>query len=133
MEDKDATIPDNKRIRHEILNQDSQTKPSEPRIGTRLIVNIILRWNNKARLCRVLLDWGVSIPIQNVTWATRNKVPTFEREKPLQIESLTGKTETDIGKTYTYPMRLQHRKHVSVESFYITPMEPDCDVILPFW
>jgi hypothetical protein len=64
---------------------------------------------------------------------TRNKVPTFEREKPLQIESFTGKTETDIGKTYTYPMRLQHRKHFSVELFYITPMEPECDVILPFW
>jgi hypothetical protein len=94
---------------------------------------MILRWNNKERLCRVLLDWGASIPVLNVTWATRNKVPTFEREKPLQIESFTGKTETDIGKTYTYPMRLQHRKHFSVESFYITPMEPECDVILPFW
>jgi hypothetical protein len=64
---------------------------------------------------------------------TRNEVPTFEREKPLQIESFTGKTETDIGNPYTYPMRLQHRQHFSVESFYITPMEPGCDIILPFW
>jgi hypothetical protein len=94
---------------------------------------MILPWNNKERLCRVLLDWGSSIPVLNVTWATRNKVPTIEREKPLQIESLTGKTETDTGKTYTYPMRLQHRKHFLVESFYITPLEPDGDVILPFW
>jgi hypothetical protein len=115
------------------LNQDPQTKPPESQIGTRPIVNMILRWNNKERLCRVLLDWGASILVLNVTWATRNKVPTFEREKRLQIESFTGKTETDIGKTYTYPMRLQHRKHFSVESFYITPMKPECDVILPFW
>jgi hypothetical protein len=77
--------------------------------------------------------WGASIPVLNITWATTNGVPTFERKKPLQVESFTGKAETDIGKTYTYAMRLQHRKHFSVESFYISPMEPECDVILPFW
>jgi hypothetical protein len=38
-----------------------------------------------------------------------------------------------MEKTYTHPMRLQHQKHFLVESFYITPMEPECDVILPFW
>jgi hypothetical protein len=38
-----------------------------------------------------------------------------------------------MGKTFTYPMRLQLRKHFSVESFYITQMEPQCDVILPLW
>jgi hypothetical protein len=42
-------------------------------------------------------------------------------------------THADIGLTYSYPLRLQHRKHFSVESFEITPTDSECDMILPFW
>jgi hypothetical protein len=74
------------------------------------MVNLILPWNNKKRFYGVLLDWGGAIPILNVTWASRNEVPTFEREKPPQIELFTGQTKPNIGKTYNYPMQIQHRK-----------------------
>jgi hypothetical protein len=57
----------------------------------------------------------------------------FQREKRLMIENFAGSTHADIGLTYSDPLRLQHRKHFSVESFEITPIDSECDVILPFW
>jgi hypothetical protein len=49
------------------------------------------------------------------------------------IENFTRSTYADIGLTYSNPLRLQHRKHYSVESFEISPTDLECDVILPFW
>jgi hypothetical protein len=49
------------------------------------------------------------------------------------IENITGSTHADIGLTYSYLLRLQHRKHFSVEFFELTPTDSECDVIVPFW
>jgi hypothetical protein len=49
------------------------------------------------------------------------------------IENFVGSTHADKGLIYSYPRRLQDRKHFSVESFEITPTALECDVILPFW
>jgi hypothetical protein len=108
-------------------------KPPKPKNGRRPIVKMILRWNEKERIIRALLDWGASIPVLSKQWAIKNQVPTFQREKRLMIETFAGSTHADIGLTYSYPLRLQHRKHFSVESFEITPTDLECDVILPFW
>jgi hypothetical protein len=108
-------------------------KAPEPRNGRRPIVNMILRWNEMERIIRARLDWGASIPALSKQWAIKNQVPTFQRGKRLMIENFARSTHTDIGLTYSYPLRLQHRKHFSVESFEITPTDSECDVILPFW
>jgi hypothetical protein len=49
------------------------------------------------------------------------------------VESFATKIEPDIEQPYTYPVRLQNRKHYSVERFEICPTDGDCDAILPFW
>jgi hypothetical protein len=49
------------------------------------------------------------------------------------IENFGGSTYTDIGLTYSDFLRLQNRKHFSVESFDITLTDVECDVILLFW
>jgi hypothetical protein len=72
------------------------------------MMSLNLRWNDKESLCRVLLEWRASIPILNIRWVMRNRVPTIEREKPLESESFTRKTKIDIGKTYIITMRLPH-------------------------
>jgi hypothetical protein len=52
---------------------------------------------------------------------------------PRLIENFTGKIESEFGRSFTYPMRLQHRKHFLMDSFEIGLTSSDCDVILPFW
>jgi hypothetical protein len=52
---------------------------------------------------------------------------------PRLIENCTEKIESEFGHSFTYPMRLQHRKHFSMDLFEIGPMGSDCDMILPFW
>jgi hypothetical protein len=81
----------------------------------------------------VVLDCGTTIPILNKKWALRNNIPTFERTEPKVGENLAGKIEPDIGLAYTSQVRLQYRKHFSVESFEIGPTDNECDAILPFW
>jgi hypothetical protein len=66
-------------------------------------MNMILRWNNKDRLCGIILDSGASIPVLKITWVRRNSVPIFERQQPQQIKLFTGKTETDIGNNLYLP------------------------------
>jgi hypothetical protein len=116
-----------------VKKQSRSSKPPEPRTGRRPIVRMILRWNETERLCRVLLDWGASVPILDGTWARQNNVPTYQREMHRLIENFTGKIESECGHSFTYPMRLQHRKHFWMDLFEIGPTSSDCDVILPFW
>jgi hypothetical protein len=94
---------------------------------------MILKNNEQEYLVRVLLDFGASIPILNKSWAQNHKIPTSRQAKPRLVENFAGKIEPEIGLAYTYPVRLQHRKHFSVESFEIGPTDDECDAILPFW
>jgi hypothetical protein len=56
--------------------------------------------------------------------------PNVPQREQLMIENLAGSTHADIGLTYSYRLRLQHRKHFLEESFEITPTDSECDVIL---
>jgi hypothetical protein len=126
----DITDPGSK---DEMATKPSCIKPPEPKIGRRPIVKMILRWNNKERLVRALLDWGATLPLLSKEWAIKINVLTYKCDRQLIIENFSGKAEPEIGKAYSYPLRLQHRKQYSVESFEISPMDSEYDVILPFW
>jgi hypothetical protein len=143
-EESSAETPDTKQIhldgtdlglgiKEREATRPSCPKPHEPKNRRRVIVKIILRWNEKERIIRALLDWGTSIPVLSKQRAIKNQVNTFQRQKRLMIENFAGSTLADIGLTDSYPLRLQHRKHCSVEWFEITPTDSECDMILRFW
>jgi hypothetical protein len=82
-EESSAETLDTKQIRLDVTDQGleikegeaakpSCPKPPEPKNGTRLIVNMILRWNEKERIIRAFLDWGASIPVLSKQWAIKN-------------------------------------------------------------
>jgi hypothetical protein len=116
-----------------VKTQSRSSNPPKPRTGRRPIVRMMFRWNGTERLCRVLLDWRASVPILDGTWARKNNVPIYQHEIPRLIENFTRKIKNEFGHSFTYPMRLQHRQHFSMDLFEIGPMSCDCDVILPFW
>jgi hypothetical protein len=57
----------------------------------------------------------------------------FQRIEPLKVENFSGEVQSNIGRSYTYPLRLQYRNYYSVESFEIGPTDQVCDAILPYW
>jgi hypothetical protein len=119
----DVTDPGSE-IKEREAAKPSCPKPPEPKNGRRPIVKMILQWNEKERIKRAILDWGVSIPVLSKQWALKNQVPIFQREKRRIIENFAGITHADIRLTYSYPLRLQHRKHFLVES---------CEIIIKTW
>jgi hypothetical protein len=73
-EDSSAETSDTKRIRLDVTDpgleikereaaKPSCPKPPEPKNRRRPIVKMILRWNEKERIIRAVLDWGACIPI----------------------------------------------------------------------
>jgi hypothetical protein len=96
-----------------VKKQSRSSKPRELWTGKQPIVRTILRWNETERLCRVLLDWGASVPILDGTWARQNNVPTYQREMPRLIETFTRKIESEFDHSFTYPMRLENIAHIS--------------------
>jgi hypothetical protein len=103
----DITDPGSQALR--TLEAAKASCPNPPKLKIRrVIVRLFLRWNNTDRLRIALLDWGVSIPIQNHIWATRNDASIFKPSQQLTIQSLIGQAETDIGEAHTYPFRPQY-------------------------
>jgi hypothetical protein len=94
---------------------------------------MILKNNEKESIIRVLLDCSATIRILYQIWALRNNIPMFERTEPKVVENFAGKIAPEIGVAYTYPVRLQFRKHFSVDSFEIGMIDSESDAILPFW
>jgi len=57
----------------------------------------------------------------------------LKHDPAISIENYTGQNIKQMGIFYTNPLLLQHRGHFSKETFEVTPMEPEVDVLLPFW
>jgi hypothetical protein len=90
-EESSAKTLDTNRIRLSVMDlgleikEREAAKPScpkvpEPKNTRRLIVKMILRWNEKERIIRALLDWGAFIHGLDKQWAIKNQVPVFQRE-----------------------------------------------------
>jgi hypothetical protein len=108
-------------------------KSPVPKGGCRQIIKVILKNNKQEYLVRELLDFGASIPLLNKSQAQNYKIPISRRAKPRLVENFAGKIKPEIGLAYTYPLRLQHRKQLLVESFEIGPTDDECNAILLFW
>jgi len=82
---------------------------------------------------RILLDTRCSIPLLNRKTAEKLGVKLQEHDQTIPIENFTGQTVEGAGQYYTKPLLLQHRRHVTMERFEVSPMEEGIDIFLPFW
>jgi len=57
----------------------------------------------------------------------------LKHDPAIRIENYTGQNVEEAGIFYTKPLLLQHRRHFSKEAFEVTPMEPEVNILLPFW
>jgi len=94
---------------------------------------MILHWQENQQRIQVLLDTGRSIPLINQQLVERLGIITDKHQWALTIEGYMGQVIKGAGHRYTRPMRLQHRRHFTEESFEVSPMEQGIDVFLPYW
>jgi hypothetical protein len=57
----------------------------------------------------------------------------IKRDTPLQILNFSNEVVIGVGEFFTVPFILQHKEYFAAESFEVTPLDSDCDVILPYW
>jgi hypothetical protein len=60
-------------------------------------------------------------------------IPMIKRDTPVQIHNFTNEVVPRVGECFMVPFILQHKKHFAPESFEVTPLDSNCDVILPYW
>jgi len=93
---------------------------------------MLLHHQNNSYRVKALLDTGCSINLINQQTVQCLNLPKYPHKNPMIIESFTGQTVKTAGQFHTGPIRLQHRKHFSKETFEISPMEEGIDIFLSF-
>lgn len=93
-----------------------------------------LLFNDKEHVVRVLLDTGSSVPIMSVSLARKWKLPLVRRQQAREIWSFDMTKVKEGGRYYTEPLVLRHQQdHYTKLTFECSPLDSECDVILPHW
>jgi hypothetical protein len=95
--------------------------PVPPHHGPRPIIDMVLSWakKKKYRTVRVLLNTGSTAALLDKDFVLKYKIPTIKRDTPLQILNFSNEVVPGVGKFFTVPFMLQHKKHFAAESFEI--------------
>jgi transposase InsO family protein len=108
--------------------------PLPPKIGDRPIVDMKLSWNDSPEVTvRVMLDCGANIPVISQELVEKHKVPGVLRTKACGFYGFDGEESGDAGRAYTLPCTLRLKDHYTQESFEISPLQDDHDILLPWW
>ena len=107
---------------------------SPPKVGTRPIIDFTVRWLGVGPITvKVLLDTGAAVALLSEDFVRRFQVPKVKRDVPLYIYDVAGRIVEGSGQAFTFPLLLQHKEHVTTETFEIAPVDKGCDVVLPYW
>ena len=82
---------------------------------------------------RVLLDTGSSIPIIGEGLAKKIVVTIIRRKAAKQIRGFSGIEAPGAGECFTMPPELKHGEHRTIESFEVSQLCPEFNLLLPGW
>jgi len=95
---------------------------------------MVIHWGTTKQMVRVLLDTGCSVPLISKQLVEAHDIPCRKRtEKAMILRNCSGEQVKGAGLEYTVPLKLQHRRHLTMEVFEVVPLEPETDVFLPYW
>ena len=126
-----------RKFEHGVCESDlakKQKVPLPPKIGKRPIVPMRLSWlDNTSIPVRVLLDPGANVPIISDDLVFFKKIPVVIRDKPQPINNFAGESDDTSGNAYTLPLLIICGHHYVQESFEVSPLQDDHEIILPWW
>jgi hypothetical protein len=111
-----------------------QKLPPPPKIGSRPIVLMKLCWDDSPEIIvRVMLDCGANVPVISDNIVENYKVPGVLRSQACGFAGFDGSESSNAGRAYTLPCTLKIGDHHSKETFEISPLQDDHDILLPWW
>ena len=83
---------------------------------------------------RVLLDLSTSVPVLSDKVVQHLKIPPVCRKNARILSSWNSEVSKNVGLLYTPELILRHQDdHFSRISLEISPLDNECDMILPYW
>ena len=111
-----------------------QKLPIPPKIGARPIINMKLSWGDNPEInVRVMLDPGANVPVLSQSLVGKHKVPIVLRERAEIIAGYDGAEGKGAGSAYTFACTLSLADHFTKESFEVSPLQDEHDILMPCW
>ena len=108
--------------------------PLPPKIGPRPIIHMKLSWAEIPEVdVKVMLDPGANVTVISQELVEKHKVPVVIRERAEIISGYDGVESKGAGSAYTFACTLRLEDHYTKESFEVSPLQDDHDIILPWW
>ena len=118
----------------EAVLRKKQKLPHPPKIGERPIIKMKLSWGENPEIAvRVMLDPGANVPVISQKLVGEHRIPIVLRQRAEIIAGYDGAESIGSGTAYTFACTLRLAKHYAKESFEVSPLQDDHDVILPWW
>ena len=82
---------------------------------------------------KTLLDSEDTVSIISQSCISKNNIPKVTREQALIVRDFSGKIVPGVGEVYSFPLLLNHNNHYTMETFEISELDEEFDIILPWW
>ena len=130
-----ADTPTVQRLANEIKETKKRVIVKPPESGGLPIVDMIIGRNvdKEGTRVRVLLDTGSSIPIIDEGLAKKIGVTIIRRKVAKEIRGFAGIEAPGAGECFTMPLELKHGEHRTIESFEVSQLCPEFNLLLPNW
>ena len=93
-----------------------------------------LSWRDNPEInVRVMLDPGANVPVLSQSQVGEHKVPGVLREGAEIVAGFDGAEGKGAGSAYTFTCTLRHVDHYTMESFEVSPLQDDYDILMPWW
>ena len=106
--------------------------PIPPKIGARPVINMKLCWGDNPEInVRDILDPGANVPVLSQSLVGEHKVPVVLPERAEIIARYDGAEDKGTGSAYTFACTLSLADHYIKESFEVSPLQDDHDLLMP--
>ena len=104
------------------------------KIGARPIINMKLSCGDNPEInVRVMLDPGANVPVLSQSLVGEHKVPVVLRKRGEIIAGYDVAEGKGAGSAYTFACTLSLADHYIMESFEVSPLQDDHDILMPWW
>ena len=111
-----------------------QQLPTPPKVGPRPFLDMKLSWDEHPEIVvRVMLDCGANVPVISQEMVQKHEIPGVLRQQACGFSAFDGMESGNAGRAYTLPCTLRIEGHYTKETFEISTLKDDHDILLPWW
>ena len=110
-----------------------QKLPIPLKIGARPIIKMKLSCGDNPEInIRVILDPGANVPVLSQSLVQEYRVLVVHRERAKIIAGYDGAEDKGAGSAYIFACTPSLTDHYTKESFKVSPLQDDYDILMPW-